>query len=315
MNNFIISAISFVFTFIIIKGIIKIFEFSDLHQPIYDLAPENHLKKTKTATMGGVAFIFVVTVVSLFYIKVKSVNSIPIVSLLLFGFVGFIDDYIKVVRNNNMGLNAKQKLILQVVFAFIVAYLLKENSFTFIKLPFKIEYLQLDILFYPFVIVFFVAVTNSTNLTDGLDGLLSTNALIVSIFALYVSHRIGNTILFSLIIAFISAILAFLYFNKYPAKIFMGDTGSMAIGGFLAAIFLITATPLFMLVSGIIFVLESLSVIIQVVWYKYKKERIFLMSPLHHHYEKKGYSEKKVVFLFSLISFVALVINIILYNL
>ncbi len=313
MINFVAIGISFVISVIFVYALIFVFRKNSLSQPILDLAPDSHQKKAGTPTMGGISFIVATTVAITLVLKVQSVNAIPVVGMLLFGLIGYIDDFMKVYLKRNMGLNSKQKLAFQFVFAIIIGYLLQKNGLSYIKIPFMNSNLELGILFYPFVIIFYTAMTNSTNMTDGLDGLLSHVTIIMSLFLIIVTYMLKEINLLNQVIIFLAAIVGFLIFNKYPAKIMMGDTGSMAIGGFLASIFFVTSTPIFAIFAGVIYVFESLSVILQVWSYKTRKKRIFLMSPVHHHYEKKGYSENKVVYLFTLIQFVGVLVALAIY--
>ncbi len=313
MIKYISIIVSFLISVVLVYVLIYIFKRNSLFQPIFELAPDSHQKKVGTPTMGGIAFIIASTISITLLLQVQSVNAIPIVGMLLFGFIGYIDDFMKVYLKRNMGLNSKQKLILQFIFAIVLGYLLNRSGINYIKIPFMKSNFELGILFYPFVILFFTAVTNSTNMTDGLDGLLSHVTVVGSIFLVVVTYMLKEINLLNQLLIFIAALIGFLIFNKYPAKIIMGDTGSMAIGGFLASIFFITNTPIFAIFAGVIYVMESLSVIIQVWSYKTRKKRVFLMSPIHHHYEKKGFSEVKVVYLFSFVQLIGVLVALGLY--
>jgi phospho-N-acetylmuramoyl-pentapeptide-transferase len=169
-------------------------------------------------------------------------------------------------------------------------------------------------LYYPFVIVFYLAMTNSTNLTDGIDGLLASVSLLVLVFVLVVSWDLFRTDLFRMTLIFAAALLAYLYYNRYPAKLMMGDTGSMAIGGFIATSLLVTGTALYALIVGIIYVAESLSLILQVWSWKTRRKRIFKMSPIHHHFELSGYSENMIVLLFSGVTLVGVLLGILFFK-
>ncbi len=313
MINYVSIIISFVLSVILVYILIFISKKNSLSQPIFELAPDSHQKKAGTPTMGGLSFIIASVLVISIGIKVQSINAIPIVGMLLFGLIGYLDDFMKIYLKRNMGLNSKQKLVLQLIFAIILGYLLNRSGINYIKIPFMKSNFELGILFYPFVIVFFIAMSNSTNMTDGLDGLLSHVTIITTLFLIFVSFTLKEINILNQLLVFVAALIGFLIFNKYPAKIIMGDTGSMAIGGFLASVFFVTSTPLFAIFACIIYLVESLSVIIQVWSYKTRKKRVFLMSPIHHHYEKKGFSEKKIVYLFTLVQFIGVLLALVIY--
>ncbi len=313
MINYLSIIFAFLIAMLLTYFLIFIFKKKQLSQPILEDAPETHQKKKGTPTMGGLAFIFSIVICIVAFIDLNSKYYIPLVGLLLFGLIGYIDDFMKLYFKQNKGLDSRQKIVLQFVFSIIVGYLLKKNGINSINIPFMKSDLILDILFYPFVCIFFIAMTNSTNMTDGLDGLLSHVTIISAIFLVVIAFIIKDFIILNQMFIFMTAILGFLIFNKYPAKIIMGDTGSMAIGGFLGTVLLITNTPIFIIFAGIIYVMESLSVILQVWSFKTRGKRIFLMSPIHHHYEKKGFSENKVVYLFTAIQFVGVLIALLLF--
>ncbi len=313
MINYVSIIISFVLSVILVNILIFVSKKNSIAQPIFELAPDSHQKKVGTPTMGGLSFIIASVLVISILIKVQSINAIPIVGMLLFGLIGYLDDFMKVYLKRNMGLNSKQKLLLQILFAIILGYLLNRGGINYIKIPFMKSNFELGILFYPFVILFFTAMSNSTNMTDGLDGLLSHVTIITTLFLLFVTFTLKEINLMNQLFVFLAALIGFLLFNKYPAKIIMGDTGSMAIGGFLASMFFMTSTPIFAILAGFIYVIESLSVILQVWSYKTRKKRIFLMSPIHHHYEKKGFSEKKVVYLFTLVQLIGVLLALVIY--
>lgn len=251
MNTILISLVSIFASVTLTFFVISFFYMIKASQPILEDAPESHQKKAGVATMGGIAFVMVTAIMSLFVVKVQSVNAIAIVGLLLFSFIGFADDSLKLIRKQNKGLSPSQKIILQVIASLVIAFLLHRQGSTYIKIPFVKSLLDLGYFYYPFVVVFFLAMTNSTNLTDGLDGLLSSVTLCVSVFVLYLAYSQAMQSLFLMCVVFMSALIGFLIFNKYPAKVIMGDTGSLAIGGFLGTLLLITATPLFILLAEI----------------------------------------------------------------
>jgi phospho-N-acetylmuramoyl-pentapeptide-transferase len=224
---------------------------------------------------------------------------------LCYGLIGFLDDYIKVVKKRSLGLRAYQKLLLQlIVTGLFCAYILKSGIGTEIYVPFTNGFmLDLGILFVPFLFVAVLGTVNGVNLTDGLDGLAGGVTLLVASFFMIVAWAAGSTIS-PICGAIAGGLLAFLIFNSYPAKVFMGDTGSLALGGFVAATAFILKMPIFIVIVGFIYLWESITVMLQVGWFKLTKKkygegrRLFKMAPFHHHLEKCGWRETKVVTLF-----------------
>lgn len=279
-------------------------------QFIRDEGPEAHQKKSGTPTMGGVIFIISVIVTSLFYMK-DYPSIIPVAFATLgFGLIGFMDDYIKVVKKRNLGLTEIQKLAGQmIVTAIFLYYMLNYTDVgTGILIPFTggIEqgiYLQLPgWLFIVFMFIVFLGTTNGTNFTDGLDGLLSSVTVLVAVFLTVVSIGVDSG-LSPITAAVAGSLLGFLLFNVYPARVFMGDTGSLALGGFVAATASMMNMQLFIVIFGLIYLIEVLSVIIQVTYFKKTGgKRIFKMAPLHHHFELCGWPETKVVAVFSIVT-------------
>lgn len=216
-----------------------------------------------------------------------------------FGLLGFLDDFIKVVMKRNLGLTSRQKLLGQIVISLIFYFVLRENEFsTAISIPFVDKPLELGWFYALFIIFWLVGFSNAVNLTDGLDGLVSgTSAVAFGAFAVLAwSQSQFEISIFS--VAIVGAVLGFLVFNAHPAKVFMGDTGSLALGGAIAAIAILTKTEILLILIGGVFVIETLSVILQVISFKSTGRRIFRMSPLHHHYELVGWSEWRVVVTF-----------------
>lgn len=233
--------------------------------------------------------------------------------LVLFGFglIGFLDDFIKVVLKRNLGLTSLQKLIAQIVIAAISFFLLNSVGFdTAVTIPFTSISLELSMVYVLFMIFWLVGFSNAVNLTDGLDGLVAGTASIA--FAAYGVLAImqDETGIAIFTFSVTGALLGFLVFNKYPAKVFMGDTGSLALGGALAMVSILLKQELLLLLIGLVFVIETLSVILQVGSFKLRKKRIFKMSPIHHHFELSGWSEWKVVTVFWLVGLIAAVIAI-----
>ena len=272
-------------------------------QSIREDGPKAHQTKAGTPTMGGLMIILAVVITCISMTIRQGVGSemgILLVSFVLCGLIGFCDDFIKVVKKRNLGLTALQKLIFQIVIAVILAvYQSKVSSFgTSIYVPVVKEYIDLGWFYIPFVAFVLVAMVNAVNLTDGLDGLAGGCTAITALFLAITGAGIGYTSssIFSAAIA--GACFGFLLFNRYPAKVFMGDTGSLALGGALAAAAVMMNIELSRPVAGGIFVAEVVSDIIQVVSFKTRGKRIFRMAPLHHHFELGGWKETKVVIVF-----------------
>lgn len=277
--------------------------------------PESHLKKSGTPTMGGFLIISSVIISVILWQDIKSFYSwLVIGTFLAFGFLGFVDDYLKISRKNSDGLMSRFKLIGQVFIALVVAillYLHGSEEFSKLYIPFlKEPVLDLGILMIPAIVFYIVGISNAVNLTDGLDGLATGLVLFAAIalavitylsgrpdFAEYLNIPFvqggGELTVFTL--ALIGGCIGFLWFNCYPAQIFMGDTGSLALGGVLGVISIIVKKEVLFLVIGGVFVIETLSVIIQVFWFKRTGKRIFKMAPIHHHFELEGWAESKVI--------------------
>ncbi|MBQ9737795.1 MAG: phospho-N-acetylmuramoyl-pentapeptide-transferase, partial [Clostridia bacterium] len=222
-----------------------------------------------------------------------------------FGVIGFLDDYIKVILKRNLGLRAGQKFSLQFFVALIFAVWLVVSGLvdTKVAVPFVHKMVDLGyILYIPFIIVVMLAAVNSVNLTDGLDGLAGTVTLVVSVFYLVVSNIEGVPAVATFAAALIGGILGFLLYNKFPARVFMGDTGSLFLGGAIASMAIFMKNPVTLLIVGFVYVAEALSVIIQVAYFKKTGKRIFKMSPIHHHFEMCGWSEYKIVLVFAAVT-------------
>ena len=267
--------------------------------------PESHLKKSGTPTMGGIA-ILIAFAVSAFIFGGNKDGIAVILITLGFGIVGFIDDYIKVVKKRSLGLRAYQKIILQTVFTAIFAYYLYKAdpvNATKIYIPFTNGYmLDLKFIYWPFLYFVMLGTVNGVNLTDGLDGLAGGVTMIVAVFFVIMSWISGSSMPPEVSAAAVGALLAFLLFNAYPARVFMGDTGSLALGGYVAATALVLKMPIFIVLVGFIYLIESLSVIIQVAVFKKTGKRVFKMAPVHHHFELCGWSETKVVTVFYIVT-------------
>ena len=272
-------------------------------QNIREEGPKNHLKKAGTPTIGGLIFI-TSTIVSMIIMRYKPSDEGMIVmyGMLAFGLIGFLDDMLKIIHKHNEGLTSKQKFLLQLLFSVIAAWYGYTVIGTKISVLFTNVQVNLGWFFIPFVMFYFVALTNAVNLTDGLDGLNTSVTIIVMIFFALISFKTGHESVSVFSVALIGGLIGFLKYNKYPAKVFMGDTGSIALGGAISTILLILKNPLIIIIVGGIYVLETVSVIIQVTYYKKTKKRFFKMAPIHHHFEQLGWSEVKIVIVFSAIT-------------
>ena len=278
-------------------------------QQVRDDGPQAHLKKQGTPTMGGIAFLISVIITSLFYIK-DYPKIVPILFMTVgFGVIGFLDDYIKIIKKNSDGLSAKQKLFGQFVITGIFAYYLMTSGEvgTGMLIPFTggVEdgfYLELGWLFIPALFFIVLGTDNGVNFTDGLDGLCTSVTILVATFFTVVA--LGENAGISPITgAVVGSLLGFLLFNVYPAKVFMGDTGSLALGGFVASTAFMMQMPIFIAIVGFIYLGEVLSVIIQVTYFKKTGgKRFFKMAPIHHHFELCGWSETRVVAVFSIVT-------------
>ncbi len=274
-------------------------------QTVRDDGPGTHLKKSGTPTMGGILIMISVAVTSVLYTKTHP-KITPVLFLTIgFGMIGFLDDYIKVVLRRSMGLRPWQKMFLQIVVTGIFArYLIHIPSVSLsLKIPFmQGQYLDLGRLSIPFMFLVVIGTANGANFTDGLDGLASSVTIMIATFFTVIAVGTGAGIA-PVTCAVTGALLGFLLFNVHPASVFMGDTGSLALGGFVAASAYMMQMPLFLPIVGFIYMAEVLSVIIQVVYFKISGgKRIFKMAPLHHHFELCGWKETKVVAVFSILT-------------
>lgn len=267
--------------------------------------PQSHKKKAGTPLMGGLIFLIAIVITSLFYVK-DYPRIIPVLFMMLgFGLIGFLDDYIKVVLKRAMGLRAWQKMLGQILItsAFIFyMYQYSEISLTML-IPFSDgKYLDMGMLTIPFMFLVILGTVNGSNLTDGVDGLESSVTIIIATFFTVVAMGTGCG-LEPITCAVVGGLLGFLLFNVYPAKVFMGDTGSLALGGFVAATAYIMQMPLFIVLVCFIYLIEIVSDLLQVAYFKITHgKRIFRMAPIHHHFELGGWSETKVVAVFSIVT-------------
>ena len=282
-------------------------------QTVRDEGPQSHLSKNGTPTMGGIMIILGILFSTVLFGGLNYNTLILLISTLGFGLVGFLDDYIKVVKRRSLGLTAKQKIVIQVLFATLIplSQYINNPSCANLIVPFVEKTLSLGILYVPFMAFVLIGTVNAVNLTDGLDGLSSTVTVIVGIFFAIISMNVGFGEMSVFSVSVIGACLGFLIYNKYPAKVFMGDTGSMALGGAVVGMALLTNSVLMIPIVGGIYFAEALSVIIQVASFKMTGKRVFKMAPIHHHFEQCGYEEVKVVNLFTGISIILLIIGLI----
>ncbi len=294
-------------------------------QPILKYV-ETHKEKSGTPTMGGLFFIFSAVVVFAVLGGLKSrVASVSVAIGGAFLIVGLLDDFIKVKFKKNQGLKAYQKIIFQISIAIIAGVFTYVNGMTVYILPFSNRAVNVGIYTIPIVALIFIAITNSVNLTDGLDGLASSVSVVylLGIIALiYVQTNLLNHLYLlieeyravqTLCACLIGALLGFLVFNQSKAKVFMGDTGSLSLGGFIGAVSIFSANTFFIPILGIMFVISSISVIVQVLHFKRTKKRVFLMAPLHHHFQLKGYTETQITYCYSLVTMFMVMLSVYSY--
>ena len=276
-------------------------------QTVRDEGPQSHLAKNGTPTMGGVMMIVAILITGLTRATISKGLIVGLICIVGFGFVGFLDDFIKIKMKRSLGLKAYQKIILQSALALYIAYYQysASPSATQLVIPFTNHIINLGIWYIPFMMIFIIGTVNAVNLTDGLDGLASGVTLIVSCFFVLFAVSISNSDVAILAAATAGACLGFLGFNSYPAKVFMGDTGSMALGGAVVAFATLTNSPLIIIIVGFIYLAEALSVMIQVTYFKLTNgKRVFKMAPIHHHFEQCGWPETRVVFVFWIVTVV-----------
>lgn len=310
----------FVISFLVSLGIsyivLKSLRRLSMWQPIKDYGPKNHFAKIGTPTMGGISFVLSFFLGLSFLLKtIPSEVLYIVISGLLCSLVGLVDDVAKI-RNKTDGVKPRKKLLLQVIVSLLCLVLLVKlgmyNPELFIPFWGKTN---LGVFYTPFVIFLFVGCMNAVNITDGLDGLACGSTIIAFLSLLVISLWQGYNEVAKLILILIGVLGGFLYYNRYPAKMFMGDTGAMFLGGILTALSIVLKIEMLMPFICGIFVIDILSVIIQLTSYKFRKKRVFLMSPLHHHFELKGWKEPSVVMLFWSIELGLSVLGVILYRL
>lgn len=286
-------------------------------QSIREEGPASHQKKSGTPTIGGLIFLIPILISSFVFLQSTTEFAILLVLTLGYGVIGFLDDFIKVGLKRNLGLTAKQKLVGQILLASGVFWLLTTMEFdTSVSIPLTSFTFDLGWVGYFFFFLFLtVGTTNATNLTDGLDGLLTGLAIIACSTFGVIAYVMEEMQLFTFALILVGSLVGFLLFNSNPAKVFMGDTGSLAIGGALVGLAVLTKTEFLLAIIGGVFVLETLSVILQVASYKTRKKRIFIMTPIHHSFEHIGWSEQKVVSRFWYVGIICSMIGLSLFTL
>ncbi|WP_449539922.1 phospho-N-acetylmuramoyl-pentapeptide-transferase [Ferdinandcohnia sp. Marseille-Q9671] len=308
-------AIGFVISVVLSPIFIPFLRRLKFGQSIREEGPKSHQKKSGTPTMGGIIILVSILITTILVSNRLGELSVTTYLLLFvtlgYGVLGFLDDFIKVVLKRNLGLTSRQKLFGQIIIAIIFYFIFKQNNFsTSISIPgTEIEF-DLKILYVLFLIIWLVGFSNAVNLTDGLDGLVSgTAAIAFGAFAVLAWNQAQYDVAI-FCVAVVGAVLGFLVFNANPAKVFMGDTGSLALGGAIATVAIMLKLEILLLLIGGVFVIETLSVIIQVISFKTTGKRVFRMSPLHHHYELVGWSEWRVVVTFWTVGLLCAILGI-----
>ena len=303
---------SFIIPVIALPFFIKHLKKHNVGQEIRQEGPNLHQHKMGTPTMGGVIVILTLVIVVLLLVPYNKYVLWSLITTVGFGLIGLVDDLIKYLKKRSLGLLTMQKLFLQIGFALIVAYSVQQSTDLGkeIYIPFIKSSIDLGIMFVPFVVLVMISSVNAVNLTDGLDGLASGLIIIAMLSFALIAHiqNLESMSLFSLVVAFTS--LGFLVYNFFPAKIFLGDVGSLALGGALASVAIFSKTELFLLIIGGVFMIETLSVILQVVSVKLRSKKIFNMSPIHHHFELCGWKEPKIIIRFWIAGIILAIIGI-----
>ena len=317
MNILLFAAAAFLIVLLLGPVVIPFLRRLKFGQEIREIGPNWHKNKAGTPTMGGLMFLLAIAIIGFLMAVFRHLDIrafLLILTAMAFGIIGLIDDYIKVATKRNLGLTSIQKFSLQLLVAVVFVFLLKYYNLihTQIIFPFIDTPWDMGWLYYPFAVFVILAGVNAVNLTDGLDGLASSITLIVCIVIGYIAYFLGEQLLgteqtFLTVLSFsVAAMCAgFLVYNHYPAKVFMGDTGSLFLGGFVSCAVIILNIPVFLILIGIIYFIETLSVIIQVISFKLTGKRVFKMSPIHHHFEMCGWSEVKIVLVFSAVTLAA----------
>ena len=282
-------------------------------QSIRAEGPKSHAAKSGTPTMGGITIVLGILIGAVCSMELSPVMLLALFIMLGHFALGFTDDYIKVVKKQNLGLRAKEKFLGQMIIALVTIIVARSclDIDTTLWIPFTSTEIDIGVLYYPLVFFAIVGASNAVNLTDGLDGLAGGTVGIAALCYAFVCQLTGNEALMPFALSVMAACFAFLVFNYHPAKVFMGDTGSLALGGAFAALGIMTHTELLLVIIGFVFVCEALSVIIQVISFQTTGKRVFRMSPIHHHFELGGWKETKVVKVFWLAGLIAGIIGVI----
>lgn len=313
MNSLILFFLSLFLSLLLYPFLIKLQKKRGRGQIVREEGPKNHLSKKGTPTMGGILFILIPLFFYLFFIKKDLLTNNLIIFVILQGSVGLMDDILKLIKRESTGLLARWKLLFQILFALPFIIYIERSVGTRVLVPFSLSYIDLSYLFIPFLLFIIVGGINSFNITDGLDGLLGgLSILLLPFFLVFFSE---NEPAFMILIMLAGVLIGFLWYNFHPAQIFMGDTGSMILGSFFIGISLVLRVELFLPVLMFIFVVETLSVIIQVLYFKWTKKkygagkRVFRMAPIHHHFELMGIPEEKVTLRFWIVQTMLLFIS------
>ena len=303
--------VAFLLTVLMLPRLIKYLHVLKFGQAIREEGPQSHMHKKGTPTMGGISFIIAIVVSLVVAMFLDSVNIqyyiLFIYTTISFSIIGYIDDMLIVVKKINDGLAPRKKLMLQILFSVIfymlVTFIYKDINY--IHIPVFDYNLNISYLYIIFLVFWQTGFSNAVNLTDGLDGLATSVTIITTSTLALLAYKENNFPVLVFCLTIVGALVGFLLFNRNPAKIFMGDTGSLALGGILAAISVVLHKEVAFLFIGLVYILETLSVIIQVAYFKKTGKRIFKMSPLHHHFELSGYGEVKTVYIFVIIAVVS----------
>ena len=323
---------SFIIVFIIGEPLIKIYQKNQISGPIRQDGPIDHIvKKSGTPTMGGLIIILGIFLGTFLWADLKNIYVLTVIFVsIALGLLGFIDDLLKIKQKNSRGLKSKFKLLGQIIIGLIAIYILSVHSehqfLNNLYFPFfKNLVFPMGFFFIPFALFVIVGASNAVNLTDGLDGLATVPVMLVALSYTLISYVVGNTIFAEYLKipyvenagelsvfcgAIFGSCLGFLWYNAPPAKIFMGDTGSLSLGGSLAAVAIIVKHEIVLAIIGGLFVLETVSVIIQVLSFKLTGKRVFMMAPIHHHFEKKGWPESTIVIRFWIIAIILALIGL-----
>lgn len=307
---------SLVVSAILTRLLIPLLRRAKINQTILKYVKE-HFSKNGTPTMGGIGFVTATIIVFIFSVKSVTIPTVALIVFVLYAVIGFFDDFIKIKFEKNEGLTPLQKIVFQTIVALICAVYCGYNGLNNVYLPFTSRLLNIGAWFYPLCVLVFLATTNCVNLTDGLDGLCGTVSTVVltvgAVIVISETNKFGQNYLDKseyeglcvLAISCAGSLIGYLLFNTNKASVFMGDTGSLALGGIIASVYTFSGNALYIPLAGVAFVASGVSVIIQVLHYKRTKKRVFLMAPLHHHFQHKGYAESKIVFWYFAVTLVA----------